>query len=329
MRNLKKQISLVLIAVIVLGSGTACSFFESNASQTTEDTENVELSATLVPLSRTPAVPIVLMPEASGKSVEKNSKAVIDYSNTVDGYVMVKWLTRTTKQLRVQVVGSSGTTYTYTILPNDTYEVFPLSDGNGSYTVGVFEQVEGTRYAKASSVDFTVRLKDEFAPFLRPNQYVNFDKDSKVIVKAAELVTGKRKLNDKVAAVYDFVIKNLTYDTKLAEDITKGIVKSYLPDLDSVLAAKKGICFDYAAMMTAMLRSQDIPTKLVIGYAGEIKHAWINVYSDETGWIDKVIYFDGKSWTMMDPTFASSATNANALRSYIGDGSNYVTTHLY
>ena len=59
--------------------------------------------------------------------------------------------------------------------------------------------------------------------------------------------------------------------------------------------------------MAAMLRSQNIPTKLVVGYAGTQYHAWISVYSKEEGWIDNIIYFDGKSWTMMDPTMASTS----------------------
>ena len=41
-----------------------------------------------------------------------------------------------------------------------------------------------------------------------------------------------------------------------------------LPSVDETLKTKKGICFDYAALMTAMLRSQGIPTKLEIGYQG-------------------------------------------------------------
>ena len=329
MKNHIKQISLLLLAIIMLVSGTACSYLFSGSSQEPEDVRFTDLSEGLVPLTHTPAVPIVLMPEASGSRVESNSKALIDYSNTVDGYVMVKWLTDTTMQLRVQVTGPSSTTYTYIILPNDTFEVFPLSDGNGSYTVGVFEQVDGNRYAQAISVTFSVTLIDEFAPFLRPNQYVNFNKDSNVVEKAAELVTGWNTVIDKVTAVYDFVITTLTYDTELASDISNGIVTSYLPDLDSVLARRKGICFDYASLMTAMLRSQGIPTKLVVGYTGDVRHAWINVYSDETGWIDSVIFFDGNEWTMMDPTFASASTNSASLRAFIGDGSNYVMTHLY
>jgi len=328
MINIKRFVTLSLILSMMFGLTAGCSLLDDFLAQESFEITK-ELPGGPVPMAQTPAIPIVLVPSASGTRVEKNAKALIDYSNAADGYVMVKWLTKSTKQLRVLVTGPSGTTYTYVIQANDKYEVFPLSDGNGKYSVGVFEHIDEGRYAQACKVEFTVRLKDEFAPFLRPNQYVNFIKDSNTVKKAAELVTGKRTVNDKVAEVYNFVIKTLSYDTGLAKDITDGKVTSYLPDLDSVLARKKGICFDYAALMTAMLRSQDIPTKLVVGYTGEIRHAWISVYSKETGWIDSIIHFDGKTWTMMDPTFASSAGNSASLKAFIGDGKNYVTTHLY
>lgn len=105
-----------------------------------------------------------------------------------------------------------------------------------------------------------------------------------------------------MAAVYDFVIQNITYDKQLAATVQSG----YLPVLDSVLEKKTGICFDYAALMTGMLRSQGVPCKLVVGYAGTAYHAWISVWSEKDGWIDGVVYFDGTSWQRMDPTFAAN-----------------------
>lgn len=126
-------------------------------------------------------------------------------------------------------------------------------------------------------------------------------------------------------AVYDFVVNNITYDKQLAATVQSG----YLPVLDSVLASKKGICFDYAALMTGMLRSQGVPCKLVVGYAGTAYHAWISVWSDETGWINGAIYFDGTSWQRMDPTFASSGRQSAAIMQYIGDGKNYTAKYFY
>ena len=73
--------------------------------------------------------------------VKKVTKAVIDYSNTKDGYVMVKFTGQTNKKLKAQVKGPT-TTYTYNVTPG-VWEVFPVSDGNGKYRVAVFENGKG------------------------------------------------------------------------------------------------------------------------------------------------------------------------------------------
>ena len=103
----------------------------------------------------------------------------------------------------------------------------------------------------------------------------------------------------------------------------------YLPVVDTILAAKKGICFDYAAVMTAMLRSQNIPCKLVVGYAGTVYHAWIDVYVEGVGWIDGAIYFDGEEWTLMDPTFTSNGKRSPAIMKYVTTPSNYSQKYAY
>lgn len=79
----------------------------------------------------------------------------------------------------------------------------------------------------------------------------------------------------------------------------------------------------YAALLTAMLRSQDIPCKLEIGYSGEIKHAWIDVYIRGKGWTTKAVSFDGDTWQLMDPTFDANSDDDETIQEYIGDESNY------
>ena len=103
----------------------------------------------------------------------------------------------------------------------------------------------------------------------------------------------------------------------------------YLPDLDETLKTKTGICFDYAALLTAMLRSLSIPTRLAIGYSGDVKHAWIDVYIESVGWVEKVAQFDGNEWKFMDPTFDSVGKDSEAIREYIGDASNYTLQYVY
>ena len=66
-----------------------------------------------------------------------------------------------------------------------------------------------------------------------------------------------------------------------------------------------------------MLRARDIPCKLQIGYAGTVKHAWINVYIRSKGWVDKAVEFSGDSWSRMDPTFNSNSQDEETIQQYI------------
>ncbi len=251
--------------------------------------------------------------------MKSNGEAIIDYSNTTDGYVMVKYTAATDKRLKAQVKGPSGTTYTYNLTVGE-WAAFPLSDENGSYKITIYKNVSGTKYATVLSLTTQVKMTDAFAPFLRSNQFVDIANAPKTAAKAAQLCKGLDTL-DKVTAVYNFVVKGMSYDTQLAATVQSG----YTPDLDAVLGKMTGICFDYAALMTGMLRSQGVPCKLVVGYAGSSYHAWISVWSEGTGWIEGLVFFDGTSWKRMDPTYASSGTGQD----YIGNDKNYTVKYVY
>ena len=85
--------------------------------------------------------------------------------------------------------------------------------------------------------------------------------------------------------------------------------------------------------MATMLRTQNIPTRMELGYVTmedeTIYHAWISVYIHDIGWIDDLIHFDGKNWSMMDPTLISDGHNSSKVRSLIKDQKNYTTKYLY
>ncbi len=285
--------------------------------------EWVYLEEEAVALSESPAAVSLTLTPQQGVLVKQNTRAAIDYSNTAEGYVMVKVAQESGKRWKAQVKGPT-TTYTYNLTPT-RWEVFPLSDGSGEYQITVYENISGTKYAAVLSHKYTVTLKDAFGAFLYPNQYVNYQNAPNTVAKAVELTAESTDALDKVAKVYDFVVKNLTYDKELARTVASG----YLPDLDAVLEKKTGICFDYAAMMAGMLRSQGVPCKLVVGYAGTAYHAWISVWTVEQGWIEQVIWFNGESWHRMDPTFASSGKNSASILKYIGDGTNYTAKYFY
>ncbi len=266
------------------------------------------------------AIPLTATTVASGTLVHSNEEAVIDYSNTADGYVMVQYTAETQQKLKALVKGPS-TTYTYTLTPQK-WAAFPLSDENGTYQIGIYKNVVDNKYATVLSLTAQVEMTDEFAPFLHSNQYVNYDDAPLAVIQAAKICDGCDTLQ-KVTEVYHYVVKGMTYDTELAANVKSG----YVPDLDEVLERMSGICFDYAALMTGMLRSQNVPCKLVVGYAGDVYHAWINVWSESTGWVEGIVFFDGISWQRMDPTFASSG-GAEVLP-FLTDGTNYTAKYFY
>ena len=261
-----------------------------------------------------------LVPTASGETCYGDDSVSIDASNISDGYVMIRYTGRSEKA-KAQITIPDGTVYTYTIKGSD-YNTFPLTGGNGDYTLKVYEWVVDNSYALAFSKDLSVSLSDEFKPFLYPNVW--FTGDSQVVALGRELSDQSADDLDYVQNSYYYVIRNISYDNDKAENTPT----DYVPDIDTILEEKKGICFDYASLMAALLRSQSIPTKLEVGYSGEAYHAWISVYLTESGWVDNIIEFDGKDWVLMDPTLAAN-NSSKAVAKYIGDGSKYTVKYSY
>lgn len=269
------------------------------------------------------STPKVLTPSADGVNVYQNDFASIDASNTSQGYVMVKY-NGTNEKVKLQITCPDQSCYTYLISDRGAYDTFPLTAGNGSYALQILENVAGDTYTVSLTQSINVSIEDEFLPFLYPNQYVNFHADSKAVSKGSDLAKDTYSDLDVVQNIYNYVIKNISYDTEKAQNVSYG----YVPDVDDTLSSKKGICFDYAALMTSMLRSQNIPTKLEVGYSGDAYHAWISTYIDDKGWVDDIIQFDGDTWQIMDPTLAATNDSA-AVKKYVGDGSHYVVKYTY
>jgi hypothetical protein len=265
--------------------------------------------------------PQVLTPAADGTTTYESASAVIDASHSDQCYVMVHY-TGSSDKVKLQITVPSGTVYTYNL--GTDWAAFPLTGDSGDYTLTVLEHAYDNQYTTAFSQTVAVTIANAFGPYLYPSQYVNFNASSKAVAKGKDLAANADSDLDVVKNVYDYGTKNITYDSSEAATVTS----DYLPNVDEILDSGKGICFDYTALMAAMLRSQNIPTRLEVGYAGSLYHAWISVYTDESGWINGVIQFDGKAWTLMDPTLGANNGN-ESVKEYIGDGSNYQTKYVY
>ena len=241
----------------------------------------------------------ILWPEASGELIQSDDRVLIDYSNVSLGYIMAKTLTSDHNRIKIMIV-KDDEKYTYDLNKELEYETFPLNMDSGEYTIKAYENVENDQYSLLFSFDVEVILENEFIPFLYPNQVVDYDEDTLCISKSFELVKDDKTELDRVEDIYKWVLANVTYDWDKVEEVQG---KYVLPVLDDVYTNGKGICFDYAAIMAAMLRVQHIPTKVVTGMVSEGYHAWIEVYIENMGWIKPHVYFNSGQWTTMDPTY--------------------------
>ncbi len=307
-----KTLTWILLIIIFIML-TACGGDEPSAPS--------ELSST--PL-REPLTEVFL-PSADGVSVFASDYVEIDYSNSSQGYIMAQYIGTATGKVKFRVSDGSGEEYTYDLHDKSGYQVFHLHSGSGEYTLKTFEQASGSEYYNVDTQTLSATVESDTLSYLYPNQYVNFSSDSNATAKARELYTYTANDLDFIAAVFNFTIDTLEYDDAKAEQAVSGEIAGYLPDIDATMSSGKGICFDYAALMAGMLRSQHVPTRLVIGYVGEVYHAWISVHTEETGWIENIIEFDGTQWKLMDPTFTDGGTDS----SFIGDGENYAEKYIY
>lgn len=251
-----------------------------------------------------------------------DGKVKLDLEHTSEGYIGVSGVSDSRLKLQV-FIGEME--YRYDVPADGTSAIFPLQEGDGTYTIKALENVGSTKYRPLFSIDCEVELKDEFQPFLRPSAYVNYSTDSECVKLAAQLAAQEEDALGVVGAVFEYICDNIVYDKEKAQMVQT--TTGYMPVLDDTLRTGKGICFDYASLVAGMLRSQGIPTKMVFGDVSpdDIYHAWNMFYTEETGWVTVKYEVKAGSWNRLDLTFSANGADP----SFIGDGSNYLDEKYY
>ncbi len=234
-------------------------------------------------------------PSNGGAATLKNNGCEIDTSKAAAGTIRVRQNGNPTKVKVLVYFNGSSKYYQYTIPTNNTWTSIPLQSGSGTYKVRFMKQVSGNSYSQMYSVTFQVGMQNANSAYLNPSQYVVYNSGSASVAKAKSLVSGAGSDAQKVSKIYSYIVNNISYDY----DKMKNLPSGYLPNPDSTLASRKGICFDYAALMAAMLRSQGVPCKLVIGNADGQYHAW------------NMVYVNG-GWKLYDPTFGAAGQRAGS-----------------
>lgn len=308
---------MLLGCLLTLGPLTSCSDSQAGGP-------GADLTASSETTGPAFSPPELALSPINLEALSGTPEAGIDVSNAAEGYVGV--VATSSSRLKFQV--TMGAMEYYYDMPSDgTPIAVPINGGSGSYTFQIMQNTRSNLYAAlGESVTVDVQLTDEFQPFLRPNVYCDYDESSLVVQKANELAAGAENQGDVLEAIYTWIVENVQYDDEKAEGVVNGtIADGYIPSPDATLQAETGICFDYASLAAAMLRSQGIPCKIITGDVSpdSIYHAWNMVYLNGT-WINARMSVDSDTWTRIDFTFGAGGATA-----YAGDGMSYTDKYTY
>mgnify|MGYP001593871855 FL=1 len=236
---------------------------------------------------------------------------VINKNKLDNGIISVNY----NKDSKIKVmISKDNKKYSYN-LNNQSIQI-PLQLGNGQYNVFILENIEGNKYKVLSKENIKLQLQDQNKVYLQSIQLINWNNDMNAIKKAKELTQYCKDDEEKVMAIYNYVINNIDYDYNKAKTVKTG----YVPCIDEVIKNSKGICYDYSSLFAGMLRSVGVPTKLVMGYKNDIKtyHAWNQVYLQKSN-----------KWVTIDTTYDSCLKNKNLSLSMIKDSNQYKVSKEY
>jgi hypothetical protein len=170
---------------------------------------------------------------------------------------------------KIKLVISKDMSYTYDV--NSSEDKFPLQMGKGKYKIKIFKNIKEDIYRLTYMQNIIVENNENI--FLQSIQNINWDNNMSAIQKAHE-INNRFSINDTIDKIY-YMILNMDYDLEKAKNVQYG----YIPNIEETYIQRKGICYDKASLFAAMLRSINIPTKMVTGYYDNGSyHAWNEVY---------------------------------------------------
>ena len=253
---------------------------------------------------------LIIMISLIMSSIAVQAASNIDITQVNAGVVNVSFKSNTTTAVRI----AKGSQQKDHILKNEAS--FPLQFGEGQYTVMLLEDTGGGQFRIVEKQDLNFSPENKNDIYLQSVQAVNWNKDMKAIKIAKEITKNAKTDKEKVTMLHDYIVNKIVYDDAKALSVKPG----YLSSIDATLESGQGICTDYSALFAGMVRSLNIPTKLVEGRKNDIAelHAWNQVYLSET-----------KEWVIIDTTYDAAVKKANGTIKMIKDAKEYKATKEY
>lgn len=238
--------------------------------------------------------------------------AIINTSQVSSGLVGISY--QPTQEQKTKVMIAKGQErYTYDLKANGNY---PLQLGNGDYQVSVLENIADTQYKVIKTKNITLEKDHANAVYLQSIDMINWSENMKPIKIAKELTKNATSNQEKATIIYDYVTSKIKYDHNKAVKVTSG----YIPNIEETLNTSLGICFDYSVLYAAMMRSVNVPTKLIMGMNKDMTdyHAWNEVYLEES-----------KQWVIIDTTYDASAAEQGIMVSMVKNANDYTVQKIY
>ena len=129
--------------------------------------------------------------------------------------------------------------------------------------------------------------RDIAESYTKPSPYIESDQPW-IIGNATLLVKDVTSVYDRFVSLFNFVSNStlFPYNISVAEII--GDSSKHIRGALWCLSNRQGVCFDFACLLTALLRSKGIPARVASGATLSSSpgfHAWTEVYLPRIGWV--------------------------------------------
>lgn len=123
----------------------------------------------------------------------------------------------------------------------------------------------------------------------------------------AKIIKSSMTQEQKVKAIHDFVVKHITYDSRLQDEQT---IESVIKTIDE----GRGVCGDYTLLFLHLCRRASIPCVYEAGSYITLNHAW------------NAVYLNGK-WLFVDTTWDDGDNGQILYKYYLKDKYTFMKTH--
>lgn len=123
--------------------------------------------------------------------------------------------------------------------------------------------------------------------YTKPSPYIESD-DPEIVGNATSLVRGFTNVYDRFISLFSFVSNDTLFPYNISVAEIQSDSSKHIRGALWCLRSRQGVCYDFACLLTALLRSAGIPARISSGVTLSSSpglHAWTDVYFPRIGWV--------------------------------------------